>query len=189
MKSRIDIQETTQHRDFSAERFDSNRYENQAFTSCQFGTIAGIDFSDCVFRDCDLSNVRFNDCKLDNVEFFDCKLIGANFSSARDFGFAVKFIDCNLNYATFDHLKMNQSVFFNCSIHEASLVQTDFTKTKFTNCDFSGSNFSKTNLTGVDLRTCVQMSIDPEENFIVKAKFQLQELPGLLEKYKLTIER
>jgi len=48
--------------------------------------------------------------------------------------------------------------------------------------------FSHTNLERADLRTSYNFTIDPEMNRIRKAKFSLNNLPGLLDKYELDIK-
>jgi hypothetical protein len=44
------------------------------------------------------------------------------------------------------------------------------------------------NLKKADLRTAYNYHIDPESNKLKKAKFSLQGLPGLLDKYGIDIE-
>jgi hypothetical protein len=48
--------------------------------------------------------------------------------------------------------------------------------------------FDNTILEDADLRTAENYSIDPENNYIRKAKVASEALPGLLEKYDLEIE-
>lgn len=173
--------------DFTSNRFDTFRYENTEFVDCQFSEIAAIDFTDCMFINCNLSNVKFNNCKLDNVVFEDCKMIGSNFTQAKDFAFEIHCINCLLDYSSLDKVKMNKSTFKECRMHEMNCTQTDFSKAKLTACDFNGTLFSKTNLTGVDMRTCSNFLIDPTDNFIKKAKFRSQDLANLLYRFDIVI--
>lgn len=187
MRSQISVYDTIENQDFSTTGLDAGRYENHEFKNCIFTDISGIDFTDCVFRNCNLSNVKFNNCKLDKVEFFDCKLLGVNFSQSKDFGFEVHFFNCNMDYTSFDKKKMNKSQFDNCQLVESNFTQADLSKCKLNNCNFQSALFAKTNLTAVDFRTCSNFLIDPTDNFIKKAKFRSQDLAGLLYRFDIVI--
>lgn len=186
-KTRLTIVETIENVDFTKQRMDFSRCENMAFVHCHFPDFGNIDFTDCVFEDCNLSNVKFNNCKLDNVEFYDCKMVGANFTQTKDFAFEIHIFSCNLDYSAFDRKKLNKSSFEQCRFHEANFTQTDFTKAKLSQCDFTSALFDKTNLTGVDMRSCSNFLIDPTQNFIKKAKFRAQDLAGLLYRFDIQI--
>lgn len=187
MKTRLTIIETIENVDFSKQRMDFSRCENMAFVHCHFPDFGNIDFTDCLFEDCNLSNVKFNNCKLDNVEFYDCKMVGASFTQTKDFAFEAHFFNSNLDYSVFDRKKLNKSTFAQCRFHEANFTQTDFTKAKLSQCDFTSALFDKTNLTGVDMRSCSNFLIDPTQNFIKKAKFRAQDLAGLLYRFDIQI--
>ena len=57
----------------------------------------------------------------------------------------------------------------------------------FINCDLSRAFFENTILRKVDFRTAFNYSIDPELNQIVKAKFSLSGVKGLLDKFDIEI--
>lgn len=181
------IEDRIIQQDFTNQHFDISRYENIAFEGCQFSHIEQIDFTDCMFVNCNLSNVKFSNCKLDNVLFQDCKMVGCNFTQAKDFAFEIHCDNCMLDYASLDKVKMNKSTFKQCKMHEMNCTQTDFSKAKLTECDFQGTLFSKTNLTGVDMRSCSNFLIDPTDNFIKKAKFRSQDLANLLYRFDIVI--
>ena len=71
---------------------------------------------------------------------------------------------------------------------EVDFSETDLVGSVFKNCDLSGTIFENTHLEKADLRTAYNYHIDPESNKLKKAKFSLQGLPGLLDKYGLEIE-
>lgn len=183
----IHVIDVLENIDFTTQNLPSDRIENMHFKNCQFNDVAHIDFTDCLFENCNLSNVNFNNCKMDNVGFKESKTLGIDLSKTKDFGFEIHFSDCALDYSIFDYKKMNKSSFENCQFTEANFTNTDLSKCKFNNCTFQGAVFVKTNLTSVDFRTCSQFQIDPQDNFIKKAKFRTQDLAGLLYRYDIVI--
>lgn len=73
-------------------------------------------------------------------------------------------------------------------MHEVDFTQSDLTEVVFDNCDLAGARFENTIIEKADLRTSFNYSIDPELNYIKKAKFSLTGLPGLLEKYGIEVD-
>jgi uncharacterized protein YjbI with pentapeptide repeats len=67
-------------------------------------------------------------------------------------------------------------------------AESDLRNSRFQECDFSGANFGNTNLESSDLQTATNFSIDPEANRIYKAKFSIQNITGLLDKYTIIIK-
>lgn len=67
-------------------------------------------------------------------------------------------------------------------------AEADLSNAVFSHCNLSRVIFDRTLLVGTDFRTVVHFSIDPEQNFIQKAKFSMQNIAGLLERYKIVIE-
>ena len=92
-----------------------------------------------------------------------------------------------MNYASFYGLKIPKTKFIECMIVEADFKETNLKEAVFANCDLSGSMFENTNLQAADLRDNAEISLDPEMNQITGAKFSLENLPGLLQKYNINI--
>lgn len=174
--------------DFTSTRMDRDEYEGVEFSNCIFPPVISVNLLDCVFVNCNLSNIRFNNGFLQTVTFRDSKLMGVNFSGARDFGLELHFEGCILDYASFDKKKLNKSSFRNCKVHGANFTQSDLSKSLISGCDFYDSVFAGTNLSGADLSTSRNFVIDPELNNIKKAKFNLNSLPGLLQKHQIVVE-
>ena len=172
---------------FSIDKTDREEFENCEITNCTFGDMKRIDFTDCVFKNCNLSNVNFRNCKLQDITFIDCKLIGANFSPAANFGFTLLCENCNLDYTSFDKKKINKSVFKNCKMHGANFTQADLSKSTFIQCDFADAVFANTNISTVDFTTSINFLIDPELNNIKKAKFLAQDLHALLYRHDIVV--
>lgn len=180
--------DVVENKDFSIEPLLESSYEQVRFAQCNIPDLAGIDFIDCVFQDCNLSNASVKNCKISDIEFINCKLTGVNFSESKDFAFAAIFENCILDYAIFERKKLNKSVFSNCKIHNADFNQTDLSKSKVHNCDFWDAVFDGTNLGGVDFSTSKNFTIDPTANNVRKAKFLSSDLAGLLTKFDIIIK-
>lgn len=73
-------------------------------------------------------------------------------------------------------------------LQEVDFSEADLTAAIFENCDLQGATFDKTILERADFRTARNYSIDPEANSIRKAKFTLEGVTGLLNKYNIDIE-
>ncbi len=180
--------ETISNTNFSLQKSEREDYEKCEFVNCTFSDISNTNFINCTFKNCNLSNCKVNNAKLQDVAFVDCKLLGINFFQAKDFAFAVFCDKCNLDYASFDSKELNKSEFKNCKMHDVNFTKADLSKTIFMDCDLYEAIFSQSNLSGVDLTSIKNFSIDPEINTLKKTKFLSQDLERLLYKYDIIIE-
>jgi uncharacterized protein YjbI with pentapeptide repeats len=153
-----------------------------------------IRFSDCKmlglhFEDCSdfLFAVHFDKCILNLSSFFKQKLKKTIFKDCSDFLFAVHFEKCILNLSSFFKQKLKKTIFKECSLHEVDFTEADCSQANFDNCDLTGAKFEKTNLEKADMSTSFNYSIDPELNRIKKAKFSMDGIAGLLDKYDIEI--
>jgi uncharacterized protein YjbI with pentapeptide repeats len=148
-----------------------------------------VDFVDCVFNDCNFSLTKFKGTGVKEVQFNRCKVVGVDFSACSDFLFSVNFDACQLDYSQFQGRKMKKTKFNVCSLKEVDFSEADLTESIFANSDLTRTTFQRTQLHKADFRTAINFSIHPEPNFMKKAKFSLDGLPGLLEKFDLVIEQ
>ena len=130
-----------------------------------------------------ISGTSFRD-----VKFINCKLLGVHFEDSNILTMSVSFRDCIINLASFFKIKLKNTMFASSKITEADFTEADLTGSVFENCDLSRTIFNRSVLEKVDFRTSFNYSIDPEENRIRKAKFSLNGISGLLEKYDIFIE-
>jgi uncharacterized protein YjbI with pentapeptide repeats len=93
-----------------------------------------------------------------------------------------------MKLTSFHRLKLKAMEFRDCNLTEADFAETDLTGSTFENCELSRAIFEYTNLEKVDFRTSYNFSINPENNKMKKAKFSLNSISGLLDKYKIDIE-
>jgi len=175
--------------DYTSTPFPVAEYENCTFTNCNFASadLTGIIFAECSFTDCNFSMAKAKGTAFKEVSFVNCKLTGLNFSICQPFLLDMNFTGCQLNLASFYSLKLKNTRFKKCILHEADMVQADFSGASFTDCDLRGAIFENTILEKADFRSAINYTLDPETNRIKKAKFSLQGLPGLLHKYSIDV--
>ena len=174
-----------------ADKNTPNReFESCEFVNCDFSNtlFTSSFFTNCTFIDCNLAMTKFDNCQLDNITFKGCKLLGVNFSSCNDFLFSLNFDGCILDCCSFLRKKMPKTLFVNSSIRDADFTACDLTNSTFKNTDLTNSVFARTILKGANFLTAKNYNIDPENNTITKAKFSLQDVVGLLNKYNIEIK-
>lgn len=167
----------------------AKEYDNCTFTDCDLAEadLSGITFMDCEFTNCNLSNAKLKDTGMKTVRFRNCKLMGMMFMDCSSFLFSVDFTDCVLNFSSFYNLTLKKTNFTNCNLQETDLTDADLTEVVMDNCNLAGAKFEHTTLVKADLRTAYNYIIDPELNRVKGAKFSLQGIPGLLEKYQIQV--
>ncbi len=176
---------------FRVASLDKAEYENCKFSNCDFSgsNFSDIKFIDCEFKSCNLSLVKLIKTVFRDVTFKDCKLLGLLFENCNPFGFALSFNNCNLTHASFFKLEMKKANFENSKLQEVDFSECNLTAAVFGNCDFLNAKFENTILEKADLRSSYNYLIDPNINRIKKAKFSLTELPGLLYKHDIEVDR
>jgi len=176
--------------DFSKKQLAGCEFAGCRFVNCSFSNsdLNGVDFVDCSFDDCNFMLVKLNETGLKGTRFKRCKLVGFDFSLCSDFLFQVAFDTCQLDYALFVKKKMKQTGFRHCSIVEADFTECQLAESVFDECILTGSTFYRSRLDRADFRTAIGFSIDPEENYLKKARFSHSGLIGLLGKYDLVVE-
>ncbi|MEQ8626486.1 pentapeptide repeat-containing protein [Ekhidna sp.] len=171
----------------------SNRdeYEGCTFLNCNLanGNFSTTRFIECEFVDCNLSNVLISETSFREVTFRNCKMIGIQFDTCNQLLFEASFESCQLDHSVFFQMKLKQAHFMNCQLVETDFSETDLSSSKLVGCDLSGAKFDHTNLEKADLTRSFNFMIDPETNSISQAKISLSQLPGLLAKYNLEINK
>ncbi len=175
---------------FSQKELRNRTFEKCEFKNCDFSNsnLSSNSFNECVFNNCNMALTKLNKTKLTDVFFKECKLIGINFYECNDFMFSVKFENCLLDYASFAAKKMAKTKFMNCSLKEANFSNADISGVLFQNCSLEGTVFNKTILKDTDFTSAFNYRIDPNVNFMKKAKFSKDGLEGLLTQYDIVVE-
>lgn len=176
--------------DFSSSPLPPGAYEGCRFSLCNFSgaRLEDCQLIDCLFTDCNLSTVRLVRSSFRDVVFQQCKLLGIHFYETNDTLFAAGFEDCQLHLASFYGMKLKKMRFSRCSLQETDFTGADLSGAILEHCDLERAVFAGTILEKADLRHSYHLSIDPERNKIRKAKFSLESLPGLLDKYEIMVE-
>lgn len=190
MEDLIHIQKTFDKVIWTAKKINNREFEDCIFNKCDFSNsdFSNNTFMDCEFIDCNLSMTNLTGTSLKTVNFKKCKLLGIHFNMCIDFLFAVGFQDCVLDYASFTNKKMPKTQFNSCAMKEVSFIGSNLTNSVFENCNLDNAIFNDTHLAGVDFTNAYNYKIDPEYNTMKKARFSIQGIPGLLEKYDIKIE-
>lgn len=165
-------------------------FENCRFVNCNFenGNLSDMIFVECSFEGCNLTLCDVKNTGVQNLNFIDCKLSGVDFSKARDFLFEVHAENCIMDNAIFYQRKNKGTKFTNCSMIETDFTEADLTNVTFDKCNLDRAFFNRTQLKGADFTSSYNFTIDPDRNFLKKAKFSLHGLPGLLSKYDIVIK-
>ena len=98
-------------------------FTNCGFIACNYRK---SQFSDVVFKNCDLSNINLSGCGFYRVEFIGCKLTGTNFSESIFNHTTIR--DCKGDYVTnveFEHCNLVEAEF-----HRTSLKGIDLTSSE-----------------------------------------------------------
>lgn len=114
--------------------------------------------------------------------------MGIQFDQCRQLFFSVHFEKCLLDLSSFYKMPLKNTVFDDCSLKEVNFTQASLNSVKFNRCNLYRAVFDHTDLEKADFSTSFNYSIDPAINKVNQAKFSLQGLPGLLDKYDLDIE-
>jgi len=176
--------------DFSTNGLTKGDYENCEFVNCILsGTnLSDINFVESTFVNCDMTMSKLANTAFMDVSFKACKLIGLQFDLCNKFLFQVHFDSCQLNLSSFYKVNLTKILFNKCQLQEVDFVEANLGKAHFKDCDLQGAIFENTILENADFRSSYNFSIDPEKNRVKKAKFCLQGLAGLLDKYDIEIE-
>jgi len=167
-----------------------HEFDEYRFVNCDFSDadLSNLRFTDCLFEGCNLSSARLADTALQNVAFTECKLLGLQFTACRDMLFGVHFDYCQLRYASFAGRKMPGTRFGRCTLDEVDFADADLSGAMFQNCSLAGAVFQNTRLVGADFTSATGFVIDPETNPLLRARFTLEGLLGVVAKFGLVVE-
>lgn len=182
-------------KEFSRIAFDQSvlakaEYYKCRFIDCNFSgsTLSNIVFSECEFVGCDMSNANINGAAFKEVKFNACKMFGLQFNSLNSFLFSAEFDQCDLTLSIFYRLKIKGFKFVQCKLQEVDFTEADLTNVEFENCNLDRAIIVSCILDKSDFRTAYNYQIDLDRNKLKKPRFSLQEVPGLLYKYNISID-
>lgn len=164
-------------------------YENCHFLQCNLAgaNISAIHFVDCRFEHCDASMLQVQKTVFRDVAFTDCKLLGIYFHNCQQSLFSPTFTGCLLNMSSFQGCKIKKTYFSRCELRDVDFTDADLSGSVFDDCNLERAIFANTRLDAVDLRSAYNFSINPTDNYLKKAQFSLNGLPGLLQHVPIII--
>jgi fluoroquinolone resistance protein len=176
--------------DFTNNPLPKGEYEACVFKSCDFSNsdLSEVIFMECEFGNCNLSMAKLNNTAFRDIRFKSCKMLGLHFENCIKTGFSVSFYDCNLSHSSFYQVKLIKTTFINLKLHDVDFTESDLNGSVFENCDLTRAVFEKTNIEKADFRTAFNYSIDPQTNRIRKARFSINGIAGLLDRYNIEID-
>jgi len=190
MEDFIHIDKTFDKVIYFDKKISNREFDGCVFKNCDFSNniFSECVFIDCEFIDCNLSMVKLPYSSLKTVAFTQSKLLGIRFDECQDFLFSVNFTDSNLDYCWLTNKKLQKTRFLNCSLRDVNFSAADLTSALFENCNLEGAIFDETVLAAANFTTAYNYKIDPENNPMRKAKFSMNGIAGLLDKYDIKIE-
>lgn len=175
--------------------FPTNDIQPALYESCIFKDIdlsnKSLDqfrFEDAVFQNCDLSNASITGTAFRNTKFEGCRLMGLFFNECNPVGLRFGFTECVLDFSVFEGLSMPATLFDRCRLVQADFSRCMLKSAVMRQCELSGAIFDQTDLGEADLRSSVDIILDPSKNNVTKAKFGRSSLPGLLEVFGILID-
>ena len=182
--------ETIKDIDFTGDNKTAREYDSCNFINCNFSKtdLSNVIFTECLFENCNLSSVKITNTSFQQVVFKSCKMLGLQFDECNGFGLSVSFVNCVLNHSSFYQANISETTFTGCQLKQVDFSHADLTQSVFDECDLSSAAFHQTNHSKSNLRTAVNFSIDPTKNKIQKAKFELNNIRGLLDCFGIEIE-
>ena len=164
-------------------------YENCSFSNVILSEndLSSIKFIDCEFNGCDLSFCQIHNTVFNQVSFRDCRLMSINWEACNPFALKMDFTDCILDYSFMSKLQLAKTKFINCIMKGVDFTESNMTGVLFEDCVLTDSIFQHTNLSKADFSSALHFRIDPEINKLEDAIFSLNNVEGLLSKYKIKI--
>ncbi len=191
MEPNYTVEQSFEKINFTKDPLAKGEYECCTFVNCNFeeADISEITFIETEFIDCNFSNANITNTSFQDVVFKNCKMLGLQFEKCNGFGFTASFDLCQLDHSSFYQLKLNRSSFQNSQLQGVDFTEAELKSIVVQYCDLLNATFENTNMEKADLRNSFNYSINPESNRIKEARFSLPDVIGLLDKYKIRIEK
>ncbi len=167
---------------------NAQEFEGATFKQCE---LIGTDARDAKFIGCTFEGSTLSSVKVDGAviqaHFTNSKIEGINFFTAKGGLLSLSFANCLIRYSSFAELKLKKIKITGCTLQFVDFADTDLTEADFANSTFEDCTFRNTNLTKSDFRTARGYSIDPRQNKLKGAYFDIPEVLGLLDAFDIEI--
>ena len=111
----------------------------------------------------------------------------ANWDRCR-FGKPLQYERCILSHSTFIGLELEGVKLVDCQAHNVDFRQAKLSKATFKGTDLEEAIFHETDLSKADLRGARNYRINPGENRLTKARFNMPEAMSLLYSLDIRLE-
>ncbi|MBN2651331.1 MAG: pentapeptide repeat-containing protein [Spirochaetales bacterium] len=179
-----------ENQDFSDTALREKEFENCQFVSCNFSgaDLSSSIFENCVFTECKISNPLIKQSRIIDCKFVSSKLSGITFFHCNQISFDLEFLESSLLLCNFTDAKMKKSKFVKCQINECYFQNTLLAEVDFSGSVFGGSLFSKCDLQKAKFAGSSGFAIDPRDNNVRKAVFDLPGVLGLLGSFDILLK-
>lgn len=116
-------------------------------------------------------------------------MVGLEFQNLDEFLRSFSFTECQLDYSTFIETNIDNTKFDNCKLIGVDFTEASAKKVKLLNCNLADAIFSKTNLEQADFYSAHNYTIEPHNNRLTKAIFNINQLEGLLKSTGIIIKQ
>ncbi len=114
-------------------------------------------------------------------------MLGLQFDTCNPFALSLNFSNCILNHSVFYSQKLNNTHFSSCQLKEVDFSNCQLKSANFKASDLLFAIFEGCNLEKANFSEAKNYTINPELNIMKGAQFDIPEVIGLLNKYKLKI--
>lgn len=174
--------------------------------------LSGMEFNDCVFKDCRWVGVRVENCTFTDCTFEHCSMSGVVFaftrmrdswlrgSSFRSMAWGglqgrsalgmpfTSAQNCAFQYNDFSGMALAGFDFSTCNFMECSFDECSLKNAVFNGVPLARSRFTRCDLTGADFRSASGYGIDPADNKLRGARFSFPDVVALLDGTGIQIE-
>lgn len=165
-------------------------FSDCVFKGCDLGAcnFSSSSFTDCTFSGCNLSSIKIDNCRFRNVVFEGCKIVGVLFTRINPFLLRWIFKECKIELCNFSGLKMAHSQFIQSIIRETDFINVNLRESSFAGSDLQGSKFHNVNFEKAIFTGARNYYIDPTINRLKHAKFSCPEVVSLLAAFDIKVE-
>ncbi|WP_370894063.1 pentapeptide repeat-containing protein [Janibacter sp. GXQ6167] len=174
------------------------RVSDVEFEDCTFErvTLVGAGLIRCTLRDCtvvesDLSRVDLTDTLVGGCTIRDSRALGVAWAQTRTSGLIAEpwtVVDSRLDDSSFIGMSLIEARFVGCRMRGVDFDDADLRRARFDSCDLAGARFVRTDLRDADLRSSVELTLDPRDNTVTGLRLDPAEALGLLTPFGIVVD-
>jgi len=126
--------------------------------------------------------------KFNQVLFKECKISGIHFNKLNPLFLTMEFEKCAIKHCDFSDIKLNKTKFTSSILEGCDFISTELKGANFRKVKFEDVVFDNCNLTEANFLGAEGFRINPTNNKIFKAKFNRDNLLGLVYDFGIITE-